>query len=91
MARERRSGLAIIKSNTKEYCNSTTLHGFSYWVNNTDTKAEKGFWIVVVILGFAMASLIISSAFEGRNSSLLRDRVITKLQGGAGGLASGLG
>ena len=69
--REKRSGLAIIKSNTKEYCNSTSLHGFSYWVNNTDTKAEKVFWVLVVMLSFAMASVIISNAFEGRDSSLL--------------------
>ena len=69
--REKRSGLAIIKSNTREYCNSTTLHGFSYWVNNTDTKAEKIFWVLVVILGFAMASVIIAAAFKGRDSCLL--------------------
>ena len=69
--REKRSGLAIIKSNTREYCNSTTLHGFSYWVNNTDTKAEKIFWVLVVVLGFSMASVIIAAAFKGRDSCLL--------------------
>ena len=65
--RERRSGLAIIKSNTREYCNSTSLHGFSYWVNNTDTKAEKIFWVLVVVLSFSMASFLISAAFEVQN------------------------
>ena len=65
MRREKKSGLAVIKSNTKEYCNNTTLHGFSYWVNNTDTRAEKVFWIVVVLVSFTLASNIIFSNFMG--------------------------
>jgi hypothetical protein len=51
-----------VRTNARAYCETTTIHGFRYWVN-APRGIEKLFWVIVVITGFACASLIISAAF----------------------------
>ena len=54
----------MILDNAVNYCETTTIHGFSYWVSARNLP-EKLFWVLVVIIGFICASLIISTAIEG--------------------------
>jgi hypothetical protein len=47
----------------KEYCETTTVHGFQYWVS-APGHLEKLFWVIVVITGFSCAGSIISIAVQ---------------------------
>jgi hypothetical protein len=48
---------------SRAYCETTTIHGFVYWVN-APRLIEKLFWVVVVLTGFVCACLIINDAFD---------------------------
>ena len=64
MVRKRgEKGTSVLKRNAEEYCKSTSLHGFAYWVQ-AHNAAEKFFWIAFTILSIVCAGLIISSAFR---------------------------
>ena len=54
----------MIILNAKNYCESTSIHGFSYWVS-AENVFEKLFWILTVVIGFSCASVIISNAVQG--------------------------
>ena len=54
----------MIILNAKNYCESTSIHGFSYWVS-ADNVFEKLFWVLTVVIGFSCASAIISHAVQG--------------------------
>jgi hypothetical protein len=54
---------AIVKANARAYCETTTIHGFSYWIT-APRVLEKFFWVTVVVLGLICASLIINTAVE---------------------------
>ena len=54
----------VILSNAASYCESTSIHGFSYWVS-ADNVFEKLFWILTVVIGFSCAYAIISHAVQG--------------------------
>ena len=49
---------AIITENATGYCESTSLHGFSYWVS-APRVVEKIFWVIVVATAFVFATIII--------------------------------
>jgi hypothetical protein len=53
----------VLADHARAYCDSTTIHGFKYWVN-APRDAEKLFWVIVVLSGFVCASLIINTAVE---------------------------
>jgi hypothetical protein len=53
----------LLRTNARVYCETTTIHGFFYWVN-APRLLEKLFWVVVVLTGFTCASLIILAAFD---------------------------
>jgi formate-dependent nitrite reductase membrane component NrfD len=59
----RRRARHILAANARSYCETTTIHGFGYWVSAT-RRIEKVFWVIVVIIGFVCASLIIKTAVE---------------------------
>ena len=54
----------VIFANAVSYCESTSIHGFSYWVS-AESIVEKLFWILTVVIGFSCASVIISHAVQG--------------------------
>ena len=54
----------LIFANIVNYCNSTTIHGFSYWVS-AENIVEKLFWVLVVVSGFTCAIALVSSAVQG--------------------------
>jgi hypothetical protein len=53
----------IVKANARAYCENTTIHGFSYWIN-APRLLEKLFWVTVVVFGLICASLIIKTAVK---------------------------
>ena len=55
-------GSSVLKRNVQEYCKSTSIHGFAYWVQ-AQNSAEKLVWIVSTVLSITCAGLIISAAF----------------------------
>ena len=61
--RRKESSLSVLKRNAKEYCNSTSLHGFAYWVQGGN-NLERFVWIVFTITSLACAGVIISSAMR---------------------------
>ena len=48
-------------SHCRDYCQQTTIHGFSY-LTNENLKLERAFWSVVILSGLFLAGLIINSA-----------------------------
>ena len=54
----------IVLSNAIEYCENTTIHGFSYWVS-CESLPQKLFWVATVAVGMLCASLFFSSAIQG--------------------------
>lgn len=54
----------VIYANAVSYCETTSIHGFAYWIS-ADNLAEKLFWFIVVCIGFSCSGLIISSAVRG--------------------------
>ena len=52
-----------IQRNAAAYCETTTIHGFVYWIE-AENILERLFWVAVVCLGFLFGSLIVSSAFQ---------------------------
>ena len=59
--RRKENSLSVLKRNAKEYCNSTSLHGFAYWVQARN-NFERFAWIVLTIASLTCAGVIISSA-----------------------------
>ena len=59
--RRKENSLSVLKRNAKEYCNSTSLHGFAYWVQARNNLERFG-WIVFTITSLVFAGVIISSA-----------------------------
>ena len=59
--RRKDNSLSVLKRNAKEYCNSTSLHGFAYWVQARN-NIERFAWIVLTIASLTCAGVIISSA-----------------------------
>ena len=61
---ERREKPNLILANIVNYCKSTSIHGFAYWVS-AENILEKLFWVLVVVSGFTSAIAIVSSAVQG--------------------------
>ena len=61
--KQKRKGnaLTVLKRSAKEYCESTTLHGFAYWVQASNS-IERVVWISFTIASLVCAGIIISSA-----------------------------
>jgi hypothetical protein len=53
----------LLKRQAKAYCETTSIHGFTYWVN-APRFIEKIFWVAVVLTGFTVASVIISASID---------------------------
>jgi hypothetical protein len=52
-----------LQAQAKAYCETTSIHGFSYWVS-APRLIEKLFWVAVVLTGFTCASFIINHAVD---------------------------
>lgn len=52
-----------IRRNASAYCETTTIHGFVYWIE-AENILERLFWVAAVCLGFLFGSLIVSRAFQ---------------------------
>ena len=65
--KRRKSGIGdavnALTSTGKEYCESCTPHGFSYWVSSKRT-VDKLFWISVVFFCFAGSSYFVKTAID---------------------------
>ncbi len=48
----------MIAEKVLAYCETTSIHGFSYWVS-ADRRVERLFWICVVTTFLCCASVII--------------------------------
>ena len=53
----------MIQRNAAAYCETTTIHGFVYWIE-AENILERLFWVATVCLGFLFGSLIVTSAFQ---------------------------
>jgi hypothetical protein len=53
----------LLAANARAYCETTSIHGFAYWVS-APRLLEKLFWVIVVCTGFLCASLIIISPLQ---------------------------
>ena len=53
----------LLFDNTIGYCDSTSVHGFSYLSTGGRNCCERLFWGAVILTGFALASVIINRAF----------------------------
>ena len=40
-----------------EYCENTSVHGFSYWTKSGLAKVERLFWVLVTFVGFVCAAV----------------------------------
>ena len=61
--RKKRDLGEVLASQASGYCESTTLHGFSYWVN-AKLAIERIFWVAVVVTFAIFAASIILSAVQ---------------------------
>ncbi len=55
--------LKSISAYCKSYCETTTVHGFAYWVN-APKIIERVFWVAVVLSFGSYAGFIIGSAIQ---------------------------
>jgi hypothetical protein len=64
----------------RAYCETTTIHGFSYWVT-ASRLLEKLFWMSVVLTGFICASLIINTAVDDwtKNPGIVTIKTFSKV------------
>lgn len=60
--------LIDVDTDLKAYCETTTIHGFAYWVS-APRLLEKLFWAIVVVIGFTCAGLIVTSAVKDWNEN----------------------
>ena len=56
-------GIAEAKQAVSSYFRETTVHGFRY-VAEGENLSEKVFWIILIIVGFIISSLIIGMSFN---------------------------
>lgn len=49
----------MIKRIAKEFCSTTTIHGFSYIIQPSQHKIEKFFWILSVLTAFILTGVLI--------------------------------
>ena len=56
--RGRRRVGQILGENVSGYCQSTTIHGFAYWIS-APRSMEKLFWVIVVIASLAFPAIIL--------------------------------
>ncbi len=55
---------SILSEHGKAYCETTSIHGFAYWVS-APRVIEKAFWVIVVITFMCCAAAIIHAAAVG--------------------------
>ena len=56
---------SILKGHLLGYFENTSIHGFSYLPHPATVNwCERLFWILVILTGFTLASLIINTAFR---------------------------
>ena len=60
---KKRDAKSVVKANATAYCETSSIHGFGYWVG-ADNKLERFCWIAIVTGFFICASFIISAAFK---------------------------
>jgi hypothetical protein len=53
----------VLAAHVRAYCQTTTIHGFSYCAS-APRFVEKLFWVAVVCTGFLCAGLIVSSPLQ---------------------------
>ena len=54
---------SVFKRIAVEYCESTTLHGFAYFVR-AENGIERLSWIAITVISFVCAGFCISAAIE---------------------------
>ncbi len=55
--------MKAIAEHSKAYCETTTVHGFAYWVK-APRLVERIFWVIVVISFGTYAGYIVGSAIR---------------------------
>ena len=54
---------SVLTTNAINYCETTTLHGFLYWVQARNLY-ERLFWIVLVVTCFISSCFIVSLSIK---------------------------
>ena len=60
---KKRDAKSVVKANATAYCETSTIHGFGYWVT-ADNIYERLCWVAIVTIFFICASFIISTSFQ---------------------------
>ena len=62
----RRNRMGLLKRTLVDYCENTSVHGFSYLPGpypSAGNWCERVFWLAIIVTGFTCASVIINKAF----------------------------
>jgi hypothetical protein len=63
-SKPKKKGVTLtLLSTGKEYCENTSIHGFSYWTRASNL-VERVFWVAIVTTGFAVSGIIVKTAVE---------------------------
>ena len=54
---------SVLKANATAYCETSSIHGFEYWVT-ADNRFERLCWVVIVTVFFTCAAFIIAASFK---------------------------
>ena len=60
---KKRDATSVVKANATAYCETSSIHGFAYWVT-ADNTFERVCWVATVTIFFIWASFIISVSFK---------------------------
>ena len=60
----------------REFLETSTIHGLSY-ISTAPTKPSKGFWLLVVIIGFSTAFYLINSSYDDWQASPIATSITT--------------
>ena len=59
----KRAKTSVLATNAVNYCETTSLHGFLYWVQARN-RIEKFIWILITVTCFVCSCFIVSSAIK---------------------------
>ena len=68
--------LSQLKRDIYSYFDETTVHGFRYVVGGRDVF-ERAFWVIVILLGFTLSSILVLQSFENWESTPLQTTIET--------------
>ncbi len=51
----------VLSRTGADYCENSTVHGFSYWIKSAriDNALDRAFWVLISLLSFFSAGIIL--------------------------------